>query len=73
MRVNRVQYTTTAAFSPVNQANIRGIIKELKEVKHSGIKCGCWLLSDGKTFMHFDQFEDDAARCFTFAGIFQEI
>ncbi|MGY4537930.1 hypothetical protein ACVW0P_002349 [Mucilaginibacter sp. UYNi724] len=62
MRVNRVQYTTTAAFAPINQANIAEIIKDLKQLKHPGIQCGCWLLPDGKTFMHFDQFVDDAAH-----------
>ena len=64
MRVNRVQYTTTAAFAPVNQANIAGIMKEVKQLNHPGIKCGCWLLEDGKTFMHFDQFENEAAHDF---------
>lgn len=62
MRVNRVQYTTTAAFAPVNQANIAAIMAEIKQLNLPGIKCGCWLLPDGKTFMHFDQFEDDSAH-----------
>ena len=62
MRVNKVQYTTSAEFAPVNQVNIAGIVKELKELNHPGIKYSCWLMADGKTFMHFDQFEDDAAH-----------
>ncbi|MES2266720.1 MAG: hypothetical protein V4520_08165 [Bacteroidota bacterium] len=62
MRVNRVQYTTTAAFAPVNQANIAAIMAEIKRLNLPGIKCSCWLLPDGKTFMHFDQFADDAAH-----------
>ena len=62
MRVNRVQYTTTAAFAPVNQANIAAIMEEVKALNLPGIKCSCWLLEDGKTFMHFDQFVDDAAH-----------
>lgn len=56
MKIVRVQYTTTLEFSPVNQANIAAIVRELKELNHPGIKYGCWLLPDGKTFMHFDQF-----------------
>jgi hypothetical protein len=59
MKVVRVQYTTTAAFAPINQANIAAIVKELKELNHPGIKYSCWLLPDGKTFMHFDQFESE--------------
>lgn len=62
MKIVRVHYTTRLEFAPVNQANIAGIVKELKELNHPGIKYGCWLLPDGKTFMHFDQFENEAAH-----------
>jgi hypothetical protein len=62
MKTVRVQYTTTPAFAPINQANIAGIVKELIELNHPGIKYGCWLLPDGKTFMHFDQFENEEAH-----------
>lgn len=56
MKIVRVQYTTTPQFAPVNQANIAAIVRQLKELDRPGIKYGCWLLPDGKTFMHFDQF-----------------
>jgi hypothetical protein len=59
MKIVRVQYTTRAAFAPINQANIAGIVNELKQLNHPGIKYGCCLLPDGKTFMHFDQFESE--------------
>lgn len=59
MKTVRVQYTTTAAFAPVNQANIAAIVQELKLLNHPGITYSCWLLPDGKTFMHFDQFNSD--------------
>lgn len=62
MKVVRVQYTTTAEFAPVNQQNIAGIVAELKELNHPGIKYGAWLLPDGKTFMHFDQLESEEAH-----------
>jgi hypothetical protein len=62
MKIVRVQYTTTPEFAPLNQANIAGIVAELKELNHPGIKYGCWLLPDGKTFMHFDQFENEEAH-----------
>jgi hypothetical protein len=62
MKIVRVQYTTTAEFAPINQANIADIVRELKELNHPGIKYGCWLLPDGKTFMHFDQLENEEAH-----------
>lgn len=62
MKALRVHYTTTSAFAPINQSNIAGIVKELKELNHPGIKYNTWLLPDGKTFMHFDQFENDEAH-----------
>jgi hypothetical protein len=62
MKALRVHYTTTAAFALINQANIAGIVKELKELNHPGIKYSTWLLPDGKTFMHFDQFENEEAH-----------
>lgn len=62
MKIIRVQYTTTPEFAPINQANIAAIVRELKELHHPGIKYGCWLLPDGKTFMHFDQFENEEAH-----------
>jgi hypothetical protein len=62
MKALRVHYTTTAAFAPRNQANIAGIVKELKKLNHPGIKYSTWLLPDGKTFMHFDQFENEEAH-----------
>jgi len=62
MKIVRVQYTTTAQFAPINQANIAAIVKELKALNHPGIQYGCWVLPDGKTFMHFDQFESEDAH-----------
>jgi hypothetical protein len=62
MKVVRVQYTTTPEFAPVNQRNIAAIVEELKTLGHPGIKYGAWLLPDGKTFMHFDQLENEEAH-----------
>lgn len=62
MIVIRVHYTTTVEFASINQANIAAIVEELKSLNHPGIKYSCWLLADGKTFMHFDQFENDEAH-----------
>ena len=62
MKAVRVQYTTTLEFAPINLQNIAGIVAELKTLGHPGIKYGAWLLPDGKTFMHFDQFDSEEAH-----------
>lgn len=62
MKVVRVMYTARPEYVATNQVNIAGIVNELKQLGHPGIKYGTWLLPDGKTFMHFDQFEDEAAH-----------
>jgi hypothetical protein len=62
MKIVRVQYTTTPEYAPVNQGNIRQVVNELKELDHPGIKYSAYLLPDGKTFMHFDQFENEEAH-----------
>ncbi|WP_183557894.1 hypothetical protein [Mucilaginibacter sp. SP1R1] len=64
MKVVRVQYTTRPEFAPVNQQNIAAIAEELKSLNHPGIKYTAWLLPDGKTFMHFDQLENEEAHLF---------
>jgi hypothetical protein len=62
MKIVRVNYTTTIAFAPQNQANINGIVEELNALKHAGIKYSAYLLPDGKSFMHFDRFENEEAH-----------
>ena len=64
MKIVRVQYTTTQEYAARNQENIRKITEELRAINHPGIKYGAYLLPDGKTFMHFDQFENEAAHEF---------
>lgn len=64
MKIVRVQYTTTQQFAAQNQENIRQVVKELKAINHPGIQYSTYLLPDGKTFMHFDQFENEAAHEF---------
>ncbi|TWJ03219.1 hypothetical protein JN11_00756 [Mucilaginibacter frigoritolerans] len=62
MKVVRVHYTARPEFVATNQQNIAAIVKELKSLNHPGIKYTTWLLPDGKTFMHFDQFESEEAH-----------
>lgn len=62
MKVVRVQYTLKPGHVAANQQNIAAVVAELKALNHPGIKYGAWLLPDGKSFMHFDQFTDEAAH-----------
>jgi hypothetical protein len=62
MKTVRVIYTTKAEFAETNCINIRAVISELKALGHPGIKYSTYLLQDKKTFMHFDQFEDQHAH-----------
>ena len=62
MKTVRVHYTTKTSFVATNQANIAAVVAELKTLNHPGIKYGAWLLPDGKTFMHFDQFDSEESH-----------
>jgi hypothetical protein len=62
MKIVRVHYTTRPEYVATNQENIAAITRELRELNHPGIKYGAYLLPDGKTFMHFDQFESEEAH-----------
>ena len=62
MKIVRVIYTVRPEYVATNQANIANVVKELKALNHPGIKYSCYLLPDGKTFMHFDQLENEAAH-----------
>lgn len=62
MKIVRVQYTTRPEFAAINQENINGITNELRQLNHPGIRYSAYLLDDGKTFMHFDHFENEEAH-----------
>jgi quinol monooxygenase YgiN len=62
MKIVRVQYTTTAEYASRNKDNIRQVVNELKKLNHPGIKYSTYIMPDGKTFMHFDQFENEEAH-----------
>jgi hypothetical protein len=64
MKIIRVQYTTTQQYAAINKQNIEDITNELRAIGHPGIKYSACLLPDGKTFMHFDQFENEKAHEF---------
>jgi quinol monooxygenase YgiN len=62
MKIIRVQYTTTPEYVATNQANIADVANEVRRFNHPGIRYSAYLLPDGKTFMHFDQFENEEAH-----------
>jgi quinol monooxygenase YgiN len=62
MKIVRVEYTTTQEYADKNKENIREVVNELRKINHPGIKYSAYLLPDGKTFMHFDQFENEEAH-----------
>jgi len=64
MKVVRVQYTTTESYAAINKKNIAGVVEELRKINHPGIKYSAYVLEDGKTFMHFDHFANEAAHEF---------
>jgi len=64
MKIVRVIYTTRPEYAATNQKNIKAVVAELKSINHKGIKYSTYLLADGKTFMHFDQFENEEAHEF---------
>jgi len=62
MKIVRVQYTTSPEYAATNQENIRQVVSELRQLNNPDIKYSTYLLPDGKTFMHFDQFENEEAH-----------
>ena len=62
MKIVRVQYTTTPEYVSRNKENIRQVVNELRKMNHPGIKYTTYMMPDGKTFMHFDQFENEEAH-----------
>src|SRR4051794_7355632 len=62
MKIVRVQYSTTEKYASTNEENIWQVVNELRKINHPGIKYSTYLLPDGKTFMHFDQFENEEAH-----------
>lgn len=64
MKIVCVQYTTSLQYAAINQENIRQVVNELRKINYPGIKYSTYLLADGQTFMHFDQFENEEAHEF---------
>ena len=62
MKIVRVQYTARMEYVATNMQNIRAVAAAVRALHHPGIKYSTYLMEDEKTFMHFDQFENEAAH-----------
>ena len=59
MKAVRVQYKVKKSFVEQNQANIRQVMSDLKELNNPGIKYSSFLMEDGQTFLHFAMYPDE--------------
>src|SRR4051812_17840118 len=64
MKIVKVTYTTTAAYSQQNQNNIKQVMNDLQEANHKGINYHACLCADDKTFIHtaFFNSEEDQKK-----------
>ena len=61
MKAVKVQYTVKQEYADTNKRNIRKVMADLREISHPGIKYSSFVLDDGKTFVHFGVYSDQAA------------
>ena len=61
-KIVRVQYTAKQEYVATNKENIQQVMSDLKAINNPGLKYGCYLAPDGKSFMHFARFENEAAH-----------
>lgn len=62
MKIVKVTYTTSSAYSESNQKNIAVVMKDLKEAGYTGINYNVCLQEDGKTFIHTAFFKSEEDR-----------
>jgi hypothetical protein len=62
MRAVKVQCTVKKEYAEKNAENIARVMKDLRAINNPGIKYSSFTLPDGKTFMHFAMFENEAAN-----------
>ena len=58
----RVQYTAKPEYAAKNKENIAQVMNDLRATNNPHIRYGTYLFADGKTFMHFTHFENEAAH-----------
>ena len=59
MKIVKVVYTTTSAYTEQNQQNIRKVMSDLQKSDHKGINYNACIGGDGKTFIHTAFFKSD--------------
>ena len=59
MKAIRVQYTVQPNYLETNKINISQVMSDLRALNHPDFKYACFLLEDGKTFMHLVFYPDD--------------
>ena len=62
MKIIKVTYTVQAAFAQKNQENIQTFIKDLQQVNDPALRYHVYQAADGKTFMHFSEYNNDEAQ-----------
>ena len=62
MNIIRIQYTVASEFAETNKKNIANVMGELRSANHPQIRYSSYVFGDGKTFMHFDHFENEEAH-----------
>src|ERR1700733_14221625 len=62
MKVTRVQYTVDSGFVEANKKNVAAVMDELRKLKRDDVKYACYLMDDGKTFMHLAHHNSEAAE-----------
>ncbi|MBT3188837.1 MAG: hypothetical protein HN736_13160 [Anaerolineae bacterium] len=60
MKAVKVQYTVKESYVATNKKNIEKVMADLRALNNPGIKYSAFLLGDGKTFVHFAMYPDDA-------------
>ena len=59
MKIVKVTYTTNAAYSDNNKANIRAVMADLQSLNNPGINYNVCVSDDDKTFVHTAFFQSD--------------
>lgn len=62
MKVIKVTYTVQSAFAQQNKQNIQQFINDLQRINDPGLRYHVYQSSDGKTFMHFAEYNYDEAQ-----------
>ncbi|MDN5203702.1 hypothetical protein QQ008_20095 [Fulvivirgaceae bacterium BMA10] len=60
MKAVRVQYTVKDSYVATNKQNIEQVMSDLRALNNPNIRYSSFLLDDGKTFMHFALYPDEA-------------